>query len=466
MALLRNIVVFVLILLYLVLPTSATTFNIHASDQLIYSNDTVYGTSAGVWEKVNIITPSMNVTGTARYYFEGEWLGLENGNKAKVLKNGTTQLSSEWSISNNFYTGYTEDFSISMTTNDTIELWILSLGGGSTTAVRNFRVSYSFDNYTVGNWTFNEGTGTYANDTSGFNNNGTITGATWATNLVNGSVSGTALSFGGTSYVLVNSSASLNLSNSIENSFWFKANTSLDSQNLNGFIVKGTGADPDYFSLIVGGNIRSGFKRSDGTEYSIDTTGYTFSPNTWYFYEWYFNGSNQIVKINGVQNNINTQGTGQTIRQTSSNVSLGAWQSFSKYFDGQMDEVNLYNYALNTSEATTLYQTFHPVPAYPVGGLNIPITTPPMTTAIDFSWHDTEYPADELIVASDSNFNLIVADVYTSADTYSVTLGEGTYYWKVLQYNTTTSTFGDTSATQTFTLSASTTATGQGIPVG
>jgi len=94
------------------------------------------------------------------------------------------------------------------------------------------------------------------------------------------------------------------------------------------------------------------------------------------------------------------------------------------------------------------------VPAYPTGGITIAATYPPQTASINFSWHDTEYNADELIVAKDSNFNLIVVDQFTAADYYVASLESGnTYYWKVKQYNTTSGTYGDTSQTETFTLS-------------
>src|SRR3989344_8523640 len=56
----------------------------------------------------------------------------------------------------------------------------------------------------VGYWTFDEGSGTTANDSSGNNNTGTlINGSTWTTGKIGG-----ALSFDGTNdYVLINSTA-------------------------------------------------------------------------------------------------------------------------------------------------------------------------------------------------------------------------------------------------------------------
>jgi len=39
---------------------------------------------------------------------------------------------------------------------------------------------------------------------------------------------------------------------------------------------------------------------------------------------------------------------------------------------------------------------------------------------------------------------MVVIDKFTSADSYTVNVGAGTYYWKVKQYNATTSTYGTT----------------------
>lgn len=73
----------------------------------------------------------------------------------------------------------------------------------------------NYSNVSVGNWTFNQGTGAYANDSSGFNNNGTLFGdRDWSTNLVNGSVNSTSLNFTGSNYVNASNASSLNLSTS------------------------------------------------------------------------------------------------------------------------------------------------------------------------------------------------------------------------------------------------------------
>ncbi len=69
----------------------------------------------------------------------------------------------------------------------------------------------------VAAYSFDEGSGTTLHDTSGNNNNGTITNATWST----AGEYGDALDFNGTnSLVTINSSASLNLTSGMTLEAW------------------------------------------------------------------------------------------------------------------------------------------------------------------------------------------------------------------------------------------------------
>jgi len=60
----------------------------------------------------------------------------------------------------------------------------------------------------IGEWLFDEGSGTTARDTSGNGNDGTISGATWTSGI-----NGNALSFNGAAQVSLGSSAALNPAN-------------------------------------------------------------------------------------------------------------------------------------------------------------------------------------------------------------------------------------------------------------
>lgn len=69
---------------------------------------------------------------------------------------------------------------------------------------------------------------------------------------------------------------------------------------------------------------------------------------------------------------------------------------------------------------------------------------PPLTDDVVFSWSATESGAIDfnLIVAEDPDFYQVVHDSTFNGLTKTVSLSEGTYYWKVRPYYTETSTYG------------------------
>lgn len=73
--------------------------------------------------------------------------------------------------------------------------------------------------YAVGVFDFEEGGGTTTNDSSGFDNDGTINGATW---VENEELGGWALDFGGGDQVTVPYDSSLNLTGSVTISLWMQ----------------------------------------------------------------------------------------------------------------------------------------------------------------------------------------------------------------------------------------------------
>jgi hypothetical protein len=99
----------------------------------------------------------------------------------------------------------------------------------------------------VAHWTFDEGFGNIAHDSTTNANNGTIYNGSWASGVLNG-----ALQFNGSSsYAVVPNSSSLNITGSITVSTWIK----MDSVPTNyvGVVAKG-GGDPSYnLEFNVGG---------------------------------------------------------------------------------------------------------------------------------------------------------------------------------------------------------------------
>jgi len=200
----------------------------------------------------------------------------------------------------------------------------------------------------VGYWKFNEGYGTSAKDSSGYGNNGTITGATWT----NAGKFNKALSFdGSSSYVNCGNNSSLNMgTGSFTHSAWIKAPEGNTNRNI---IDKGLGTTAYGFRLGTDGkvsvDIRGGGAIGTASTIRVDD-------NSWHYVSVVLDQSSDLVKIyiDGVLNNT---GDASAIGDTdnSNNFFIGADNANQYYFDGTIDEVKIYNYALTEDEIKAEY---------------------------------------------------------------------------------------------------------------
>ncbi len=192
----------------------------------------------------------------------------------------------------------------------------------------------------VAAFSFNENTGSTLNDSSGNGNNGTINGATWTTGKF-----GNALTFNGSSnYVTINDSNSLDLTNAMTLEAWVKPaaftewNTILLKEQ-SGNLVYGMYANTD-------GNVPSGE--------SFTTYGdYVRSPaqlplNSWSHIAVTYNSSVLKIFINGVE--VGSKSINGALKTSTNPLRIGGNTVWGEYFNGQIDEIRIYNRALNASE--------------------------------------------------------------------------------------------------------------------
>ena len=101
----------------------------------------------------------------------------------------------------------------------------------------------------IGHWKFDEISGTTATDSSGNNNNGTLTnGPTWTTGKINN-----ALSFDGTDdYVNAGNPPSLNLTSSFTLSAWVYSNNMSGDRD----IITKVGSGADYYLQVTGNQLQ------------------------------------------------------------------------------------------------------------------------------------------------------------------------------------------------------------------
>ena len=253
-------------------------------------------------------------------------------------------------------------------------------------------------------WPFDEGEGTVAYDGSGNGNDGTFSGSPmWATGYLDG-----GLEFNGSDSQVVAPHIALD-SRSFTIAMWINpvvtASAIVFSQNessstdLNLHIRLGaSGSDdaPDH-------GIRFGFYSND-----LVTDGGLFEDNAWCHVVCLYDYENQDRRIylNGEQI---AQGSSTAFLGTSGDTIIGAWTS-SQYFDGIIDDVQLYSRALSDSDIVKIMSG--------LVDMSIAQTPSPASGA-------TDVPRD-VVLEWDAGEFAATHDVYLGTSSDDVSNGAGT----------------------------------------
>jgi fibronectin type 3 domain-containing protein len=194
----------------------------------------------------------------------------------------------------------------------------------------------------VAYYTFNEGSGTSVNDSSGNGNTGTISGATWTTGKYGG-----ALSFNGRfSTVIIPDSASLRLSSGMTLEAWV-----FPTRTINGWedvVYK----DTDIY-FLEGGSTGSQSPPATGgtfvTNGNVPMRGTSALPvNTWTHLAATYDGKTLLLYVNGVV--VARQAMADSLTSSTNPLQIGGDPTFGQYFQGTIDEVRVYNLALTQSQ--------------------------------------------------------------------------------------------------------------------
>lgn len=265
--------------------------------------------------------------------------------------NGLAVKIGHWYVSNQYFPGKIDDFKIYNYARTQKQILEDIQGGGP--ALRQ----------PVIHWKFDEGYGSIANNNgnSSTTNNGTLTcGGTGCNkpSWVNDGKFGKALSFNGsgTTWRSLVNAPSVNLGtttgNQITFSAWIKPNA---TQEGSGWIVRnGTGYDENY-GINLGNKSAGKFALLatwyDGNFRSRTTTGYHVSENEWSHVTAVLSQGEWIkFFINGSLAEELSWAYGNSVLSTSSFNIGGHNGTSSQYFQGLIDEVKVYNYALSEDE--------------------------------------------------------------------------------------------------------------------
>ncbi len=198
----------------------------------------------------------------------------------------------------------------------------------------------------VGYWKFDEGSGASVTDFSGNNNTGTLVNSPTWTDSLNCRLGG-CLGFNGLNqYVQVNNSPSLN-PNNLTISVWAKSNTS--TWNDYGFLVSKRNA---YIIHPVQGTNSIGFYIYTTAWTSVSCSAANIT--NWNLYTLTWNGTTLSCYVNETMGYSNNPG-GSINVSDGNNLTIGRDSTLSRYFNGFIDNVRIYNRALTATEVSRLY---------------------------------------------------------------------------------------------------------------
>ena len=200
----------------------------------------------------------------------------------------------------------------------------------------------------VGHWTFDEGSGSTALDSSGNNSSGTISGPSWATGRI-----GSALSFDGSNdYVRVPYKSNLQLYNSsFTFSSWIK---STDSDE--GMIVVRDSGNNTYNEWYFGlnhNNLNGNLSIWDGSNWHA-TSSANVNDGGWHMATITYDGS--VIRMYKDGNLVATTSSVTTNYSSTDDIYIGGRNpALPRYFNGVIDDVRVYNRALSASDISELF---------------------------------------------------------------------------------------------------------------
>jgi hypothetical protein len=206
----------------------------------------------------------------------------------------------------------------------------------------------------VAYWNFDEGNGTTAADSSGNGNHGKlVNGPQWAAGIT-----GKALSFDGIDdNVTVSASSSLGLSNSFTLSAWVFPTAA--QNKFTAVMAKNSASDHVYFLYATSwdgycGNTGAPLAGANITgAQQVICSPSALPLNTWTYLTSTYDGSNLNLYVNGsLAQSVPVNGT---VDPSTGPLQIGA-SYFGEYFQGLIDEVQIYNRALTDTEIQTVYK--------------------------------------------------------------------------------------------------------------
>ena len=200
-----------------------------------------------------------------------------------------------------------------------------------------------------------------SNDLSGNNNNGTVNGAVLTNDRFNSSNS--AYNFNGSgNYILVNNCINMD-NNYLTASLWFKS-TSTQFQQLLYKVNFGNSQKEEYSictnfgqSGVINASIKNGNNCNvGGAGWMMNNVNAIYTDGNWHHLVFTYNGTNSRVYIDGAQISNTVFPTSVIDNCPGGKFIIGVNYAGGIGFNGQIDDIGIWNRALTQQEITSLYQ--------------------------------------------------------------------------------------------------------------
>lgn len=216
----------------------------------------------------------------------------------------------------------------------------------------------------LGYFSLDDNTGTSATDSSTNGNNGTLTnGPTWTTGQI-----GSAVDFDGTDdYVSIPDSGPLDMyeGKSFTLTGWFNRDTFTTDDTIVAKRNSITNTDAGYVVYVDDTTDKLTFEASDGTdELQMESTT-TFTSTGWNHFALVWSDNSSLstkLYVNGIQEAVTFTGILAAVNTMVNSVvlAIGAESDAGNPFDGKIDEVRVYDWALSAENAAHLYHLTNP----------------------------------------------------------------------------------------------------------
>jgi len=301
-------------------------------------------------------------------------------------------------------------------------------------------VANAADPSLVAYWQLDEGTGTIAIDSSGNGNDGTLIGGPqWVAGRIKG-----ALQFDGNNdYVDCGTGPDLDLT-TWTITFWLNMNL---NKNHTAFIVKGLDSNENYEVLgYADGHLHLPIQFDDGTRTWANTPAGLVVENEWTHFSYTYDSTQgRRIYKNGVLAFEDTESN--TPQASTSSLTIGFEQTTTRYLNGIMDDVQLYNRSMTREE---IAQTMEGISISPglASGPNPDDGTTDVPRDVSLSWtpgefantHDVYMGTVSADVSDAGRSNprgvLVSQNQITNTFVPASRLDFGqTYYWRVDEVN-------------------------------